>query len=46
MRDRECPLYPPGFISGFCADHDVDCEKCWEQYEKESEEDLKDDSNN
>ena len=29
MRAKECP---PGYNGGFCADYDVDCEACWEQY--------------
>ena len=32
MRAKECP---PGYNGGFCADYDVDCEACWEQYWEE-----------
>lgn len=31
----EYSLCPPGYNGGFCADYDVDCKKCWEEYEEE-----------
>lgn len=28
----EYSLCPPDYNGGFCADYDVDCDKCWESY--------------
>ena len=30
---------PPGYNGGFCADYDVDCTACWEQWKEEHQED-------
>lgn len=32
MNERGCP---PDYNGGFCADYDVDCKACWEQWEQE-----------
>lgn len=32
MNERGCP---PGYNGGFCADYDVDCKACWEQWGQE-----------
>ena len=32
MEERKCP---PDYNGGFCADYDVDCEACWEQWREE-----------
>ena len=32
MDERKCP---PDYNGGFCADYDVDCDACWEQWEQE-----------
>jgi len=29
---NEDPFCPPGYNGGFCADYDMNCEKCWEGY--------------
>lgn len=40
---------PPGYNGGFCADYDMNCEKCWEGYkdnEMKREETSRNTSNN
>ena len=34
MDERGCP---PDYNGGFCADYNVDCDACWEQWRQEHE---------